>query len=449
MSVARRSLQSVTHYQPDKTYNGFTLFSPLTVEPPSAWLMDMQGWFVHRWELPGLVSMHAELLPNGNLLTSVWDPEGPIASLSQYAGGEVIELDWDSNIVWRYKEPYMNSHDRVRLPNGNTLIAKFVPTPKEIAAKVKGGFPGTEWEGNFFADNLQEITPSGEIAWEWVGIEHLDPELDALDPICARYAWSLWNSIVELPDGNVMTCSPYTSNLYIIDKKTGEIKWRWGRKIMSWPHNPTVLDNGNILVFDNGAHRWNSRPPIYSRVLEVNPSTEEIEWEYRAENPVDFYSSCQGGAQRLPNGNTLICESTRGRFFEVTPIGEIVWEYVVPFYAKYVRRVQPGAPKDYPHFQVGLSSMTYRCLRYGPDYPGLQGKRLDPGRLSLWNHLYGPRAFRPGMAPFWAPVPEAAPPVAEGEPAKGVAKEPAKPSLAKPKAKTEEEYARRIRSLGY
>ena len=79
------------------------------------------------------------------------------------------------------------------------------------------------------------------------------------------------------------------------------------------------LDNGNILVFNNG----NSS----SSVQEINLSTQSIVWEY-AEG---FFSDHISGAQRLENGNTIVCSGVEGEFFEVTPAGEIVWEYNNPY----------------------------------------------------------------------------------------------------------------------
>jgi hypothetical protein len=58
--------------------------------------------------------------------------------------------------------------------------------------------------------------------------------------------------------------------------------------------------------------------------------SESIEWEYRASPPEMFYSQIKGSNQRLPNGNTLICESQNGRAFEVTRDKEIVWEFYNP-----------------------------------------------------------------------------------------------------------------------
>jgi len=357
--------------------------------PSDTWLIDMQGRFVHRWKLPGWIRLHAVLLPNGNLLCGLADPDAPFADLP-FAGGEIVELDWDGNVVWRYVDPLLDCHDRAPLKNGNIMVNKYVKVPQDIAAKVKGGLPGTERDGVMWGYVMQEINRKGEVVWEWLSYEHLDPELDALTPMGIRFIWPGWNSIIETPDGRIMTCSFNTSYLHIIDRKTGDVQWRWGQGIIAFPHNPTMLDNGNVLVLDNGRSRYSWWPPDWSRVIEVNPNTNEIEWEYKDDNPVDFHTPYIGGCQRLPNGNTLICEGAMGRLLEVTPKGEIVWEYIVPFYAE---------RKDTIY---GMSNCTFRCLRYGPDYPGLQGKKLDPEKLDLWNRLYGPEAFSPYAKPSWA-----------------------------------------------
>jgi len=92
-------------------------------------------------------------------------------------------------------------------------------------------------------------------------------------------------------------------------------------------------------------------PAPYSRVIEVDPHTRGIVWEYRDQSLFDFFSPYIGGAQRLPNGNTLICEGCRGRIFEVTRDGQVVWEYVNPhFYFESSR--------------AGLNNWVFRAFRY-------------------------------------------------------------------------------------
>ena len=110
----------------------------------------------------------------------------------------------------------------------------------------------------------------------------------------------------------------------ILDQDTLRVTWSWGWDELEFPHMPRMLPTGNILIFDNGVKRG------FSRILEMNPLTEKIVWTYQA-NPVDdFFSEWRGSSQRLPNGNTLICESEKGRVFEVTPDGTIVWEFWNP-----------------------------------------------------------------------------------------------------------------------
>ena len=185
-----------------------------------------------------------------------------------------------------------------------------------------------------------------------------------------------------MDDGNILVSFVRTNTIAIIDKTTGDIKWRWGQDEVSYQHNPTMLDNGNILLLDNGRHRKFS--PDHSRVIEVNPSNGKIEWEYKDDILVNFYASLRGGCQRLPNGNTLICEGPKGRFFEVTAKGEIVWEYINPLYYYELPR-------------YGLTNMAFRAYRYGPDYAGLKGTGLDNV-----NWLYGPDAFKTTTVPITA-----------------------------------------------
>ena len=94
-------------------------------------------------------------------------------------------------------------------------------------------------------------------------------------------------------------------------------------------HDPSMLDNGNVLIFDNGTRRRDDAF-AFSRVIDVDPSTSEIVWEYRDQPMLNFHSNIISGARRLPNGNTLITEGFFGRMFQVTPEGEVVWKYINP-----------------------------------------------------------------------------------------------------------------------
>lgn len=280
-------------------------------------------------------------------------------------------MNWNGDIVWKYEDPYMNSHEHYRMKNGNTMITHWEPIPHELASRVKGGIPGSERDGTMWGDVLQEISPDGNVVWECPVYELLDPGTDILCPLCPRETWTYINSVVVLPDENILVSLRLLNTIAIIDKNKRKIKWRWGHHKLGHQHNPTMIDNGNILIFDNGLHTQISSNGIGSctRVLEVNPKTNKIEWEYKDRNKAKFYTPVCGSAQRLPNDNTLICESTKGRLFEVTPDKEVVWEFFNPFYHDYLR----GG--------LGWINIVYRAQRYAPDYEGLRGKILDSNKF--------------------------------------------------------------------
>jgi hypothetical protein len=121
--------------------------------------------------------------------------------------------------------------------------------------------------------------------------------------------------------GDLLVCIRNLDLIGILDPEKEAFVWRWGPGELRMPHHPTLLESGNILIFDNGWERE------YSRVVEINPLTKELIWEYRAEPPEEFFSLKRGSNQRLPNGNTLIAESDRGHIFEVTSEGKVVWEF--------------------------------------------------------------------------------------------------------------------------
>ena len=368
MYISRRTEESVTIHDPSKAYGGYTLFAPHA--STSVWLINMKGQILHHWKMPAPLGGPVRFLPNGNQIRINKTFKEPSAALGT-VGGKLVEIDWEGNEVWKYDDLYLH-HDFCRLENGNTLINRHVIIPPEIAAKVKGGIPGTELEDGMWGNAYQEITPKGKVVWEWLGYEHMDPEVDVPCAICPRSIWGYVNGIDVFPNGDIVGSFRHLNNLIIVDKKTKAIKWRWGHWELGHQHNPTVLENGNILVFDNGFHRL-CKPPLtvesHSRVLEINPKTDEIEWEYQDENKYKFFSAFCSSAGRLPNGNTLICESSKGRIFEVTPDKEIVWEFVNPFYEF--------------HHVLGWTNHIFQAHRYGYDYPGLSGKKLEPGKFEL------------------------------------------------------------------
>ena len=248
-------------------------------------------------------------------------------------------------------------------------------------------------------DTIIEVNWAGEIVWEWVCSEHFD-ELNfseaAKNILCRdpnmRAAgggmgdWMHINSMSVLgpnkwydagderfhPD-NIIWDSREANIMAIISKKTGKIVWQIGPEYDTSPelkklgwligmHHAHMIPRGlagegNILVFDNGGWAGYGLPnPMapkgaknvwrdYSRVLEFDPTTLKIVWQYTPAEaglvmPADsyrFYSPFISGAQRLVNGNTLITEGSGGRVIEVTPQHEIVWEFISPYWGAHMK----------------------------------------------------------------------------------------------------------------
>ncbi len=207
----------------------------------------------------------------------------------------------------------------------------------------------------------------------------------------------------------------FLSEFYIIDHSTttaeaatssggdrgkgGDILYRWGNpeaydqgtsgdQNLFGQHYPHWIadgspDAGKIIVFNNG---WN-RPTSFSEIDIINPPTSApgdytytVNTAYGPSNPdyiytapvnTDFYSPILSGAQRLPNGNTLICEGTSGYFFEIDPSENIVWEYINPVGATGV--LNQG---DNPQ---GSANSIFRVKKYAPDYSAFDGRDLTPG----------------------------------------------------------------------
>ena len=190
----------------------------------------------------------------------------------------------------------------------------------------------------------------------------------------------------------------------------GDLLYRWGNprahragtaadQRLFWPHNahwiaPELPGGGNILLFNNG-DEFEGFYRDYSEILEVDyplgdnrfgawPAGQRLPperstWRYSAESASEFLSYRLSGAQRLPNGNTLIAAGEQGTVFEVTASGKEVWRYVSPVVNG--ERWFQGDPIPVNTDRIpspGWGNMIYRALRYAPDYPGLQNIDLTP-----------------------------------------------------------------------
>ena len=330
----RMAKTGLTAYDADKACPGYVLYTPMYGSGTPI-LLGLGGKEIHRWELPYPPGLYGYLLPNGNLFylgkiehDDTWDIFG---LWKMFKGGVMMEVDWDGNVVWRHEDKW-HHHDARRTESGGAVYLTAERMPDDMAAGVKGGVPGTDVDG-MWADVIVEVDSGGDRIWEWHAYEHLDPETDVITYNDPRHEWSHANTVVPLPHGKVLVSFRNISTIGIIDKRTGEFEWKLGYDVLSQQHDPNLLPNGNVLVFDNGSHRHDSylAAPA-SRVIEINPTTNDIVWEYHDMPSINFFSPYISGARRLPNGNTLITEGNFGRIFQVTPDGEVVWEYISPYF---------------------------------------------------------------------------------------------------------------------
>jgi len=147
-------------------------------------------------------------------------------------------------------------------------------------------------------------------------------------------------------------------NLVVIySPKKSDFVWKWGPGEISGQHHAQFQENGNIMLFDNGTCRG---IPVrnFSRVIEINPKTKQIEWEYTESPKEKFFTTGGGENQKLPNGNVLITETCTGRVFEVTTDGRKVWEFYNPhnkdgnkLRATIPRMFRIVNPQDYRHIR--------------------------------------------------------------------------------------------------
>lgn len=313
-----------------------------------------------------------EPLPNGNILLVAWEV---ITAEEALALGMLPD----------------------RIPEGDTIwpdhVAEIDPQTNEIVWRWR------VWD-HLIQDTDPDLPNYGVISEhpERIDINYVGPQQRLGD-------WQHINSIDYNPQlDQIILSSRNFSEIWIIDHSTtveeaagstggnsgmgGDLLYRWGNpatyqagtaedQTLFYQHDAQWIDPGlpgagNILLFNNGDDTQESHR--YSTALEIVPpmladgtyshednayAASEIVWEYRADPPESFFAPYVSSVQRLPNGNTLIVNGTGGRFIEVTPSGELVWDYVNGFTG--------SMPEGTPYFSA---TSVFRALRYTLDYSG-------------------------------------------------------------------------------
>jgi len=368
----------LTVCKPDKVQPGYTIYCVKGYD--KAIMLDIEGKEVHTWTIPRM-SANIKPLPEGRILAFTSSEDKGKA----FDSDALKEFDWDGILCWEFLLPegFMSfHHDFQRLPNGNSLImtAKLRTVP-QIPHEVR--------------DNIIiEVNKDKDIVWQWSTLDHYDQlglSDEAKDMIAGKAGLSdvfHSNSIQALPpnqyeaddsrfkSGNILVSQRHTNLVFIIDKETGDIVWRTQQPTVGQHHASMIPSHlqgsGNIILFDNGGYGgYPSVWRLFSRITEFNPLLDKGTWSYSANKtdhrPVmSFFSIFRGGVQRLENGNTLITESDWGRIFEVTRTGEIVWEYVVPYFREMFGTLVNGntnliyrAYRVDPSFQTGVCGTEY------------------------------------------------------------------------------------------
>ena len=267
-----------------------------------------------------------------------------------------MEVTPDGKIVWEYTD-LAHHHDAQWLDNGNLLYSVVEPMPKDVADQIVGGHTKNLPENSImYGDVVKEVNREGKVVWLWRSWEHLNISDFPMHSFFERTHWPYINGL-WLARGDVVLMSLRTTSGVIgTNKSSGKVVLHIGNEFVSQQHSPVELENGNILVFDNGNFRNEEAIP-YSRIIEINPTSRDIEWQYSDEVGPAFFSAYQGAAQRLSNGNTHITESVTGRLFEVTKFGEIVWEYVIPYFGEYT-------DPTISEYVRGRHNSVFRTYRY-------------------------------------------------------------------------------------
>lgn len=334
----------VVRYDSTAAYGGLNYYT--SGHATEVLLMDMNGNKLHTWHYDppkapgGDGSPHragylrrARLLPDGDVL-AIYDPLGDELVRDHL----LVKLDVDSDVLWSYGG---GAHHDFDVASDGTIYV--LGRDYRLLAPESPQYPGAFWKWpweslpdyNVLEDFLIVLSSDGE---ELRRVSILDAFVESPFSVFAEQAGQRdvlhTNTLEILTDrlqsvspafapGNILISASYANAIGVLDLNRERIVWAlagpWHRQ-----HQPTVLENGNMLIFDNNGNHG------FSKVIEFDPFTLEISWSYEGNVENGFAAPALGSAIRLPNGNTLITESTAGRAFEVTPDKRIVWEFLNP-----------------------------------------------------------------------------------------------------------------------
>lgn len=304
--------------------------------PGRADLIDARGRIVRTWRGARELWDRATFTPEGDLLVVAREKVGDEPGQRRRV---LLRLAFGGERLWKRVLPV--HHYAEALPDGRiaalTSRSRRIPELLEDQAALDNGLAilspdGTKIEQEHsFYDMLSKRPDLIELQTFRDG----GPKMRQDFLHANFFQWMPGGELAERDPlyaaGNVLVTLRRQDAVVVFDLDRDEAIWAWGPGEVVGLHEATVLDDGHILLFDNRGRTYEAEDGEgWSRVVELDPLTRKIVWQYRADPPEDFYSHSRGTAARLEGGNTLISSSNQGRVFEVTPQGEIVWEYRTP-----------------------------------------------------------------------------------------------------------------------
>ncbi|QPC41853.1 aryl-sulfate sulfotransferase [Kaustia mangrovi] len=372
---ARGNASGVTAFDRQRAFGGYTLYT--SGDAPAARLVSMTGEVVHEWrksfsevwdesspvsspQRDELTYMRkARLMPNGDLLAIY------IAAGETPWGYGMVRLDKDSNVVWRYFG--QTHHDFDVAPDGRVFALTHAFTSEPVKGFDALGKPRLDdfvvvLDGDGRETRKVSLTDA-LLSSPYAAFLYAIPSFSLGDPLHTNTVEYIDADKARVfpfgKEGDVLVSFRDMGVIAVVDMDEGKVTWAT-RGPWVGQHSPTILPDGHILMFDN---LGNFEQGNSSRVIEFDPETMAVRWTYKgsADKPLD--SAIRSGAQRLPNGNTLVTESNGSRLLEVTGDGNIVWEYINPVrdgeggaYAPVVswgRRIDPATLS--PDFRATLT----------------------------------------------------------------------------------------------
>jgi len=368
-------------------YPGFTIISQR--DSNDSYLIDMDNNVVKTWHGADVPTELAYMLPDSSVLRPCRVPgaSGRGGRIQRIDNNDMVVWDFlfaDSN--------YLQHHDIEPMPNGNVLLVAWEAYTVEECIQAGRQVLEDEMKITYLVEIEPDGLTGGNVVWEWRAWDHLvqdaDPTRDnfgivedhpeLIDINFGDFDGATWlhaNAIDYNEElDQIVFSGREPSEIYVIDHSTttaeaagheggrwgrgGDILYRWGNpqvygrgdasdQVIWSAHGVVWIDEGlpgagNIMVFNNGDHPNpvddlssveeilppQSEPGVY--LIEPDQPFGPANAEWRYGDVPGFFSRTLGGAYRMPNNNTLICEGTEGRIFEVNRDGTIVWVFLSP-----------------------------------------------------------------------------------------------------------------------